>query len=62
MRMSVYSPVGKFSSVDFPENQKDELFKLITQRLEYVNFETDSGTIIIKGEALKNSVILFEED
>lgn len=61
MRMSVYTPVGKFTSVEFKEEDRQGLFNLFTQQLQHVHFDTDYGTIIIKGETLKNSVIIFEE-
>ena len=61
MRMSVNTPVGKFTSVEFEDKDKQSLFDIMTQQLQYVNFETDHGTIIIKGETLKNSVIIFED-
>lgn len=62
MKISVHTPVGKFTSVEFEESDKQEMFNLVTQHLAYVNFETPHGTIIIKGETLKNSVIVFEEN
>lgn len=62
MKMSVYTPLGKFTSIDFEESDKQGLFDLMTQQLASVNFDTPDGTIIIKGETLKNSVIVFEKN